>query len=103
MLIDKPGGSGLALHLIVWDLSESAAVACALTASPSQVDSVFGAVTVTLFPTVQVNLAVSVAPVPSVAVTVTGNVPALAGVARDEPRVRVDGERRPLRARWPSR
>src|SRR5215471_8028782 len=68
-LTDRPAGSPWALYVTAAP-PESVAVTFTLTGTPTQEPSAVGAVTVTLFPAVQVNVAWPVAS-PSVAVTVT--------------------------------
>src|SRR5215472_2732857 len=74
-LIFRPAGSPVAPYVSGGAAPVSVALTCTLTGIPSQDCSVAGMVTVTRPVMVQLMIALPVAPVPSVAVTVTAKVP----------------------------
>src|SRR5579862_1995530 len=88
-LMDSPAGSPVALKVRVCPEAESVAWTCRLTAVPTVQDCAPGLVTVTVLApagfTVQLNVAEPEAPVVSLAVTVTVEVPAVVGVPEISP------------------
>src|SRR5579862_3047705 len=88
-LMDSPAGSPVALNVSVCPDAESVAWICRLTAIPTVQDWAPGLVTVTVLApaafTVQLNVAEPDAPVVSLAVTVTVEVPAVVGVPEISP------------------
>src|SRR6516165_3966396 len=74
--IFSPAGSPVATYVSGGAAPVSVALTCTLTGIPSQDCSVAGMVTVTRPVMVQLMTALPTAPVPSVAVTVTGKIPA---------------------------
>src|SRR5580700_2847305 len=88
-LMDSPAGNPVALNVSVCPDAESVAWTCRLTAVPTVQDWAPGLVTVTVLApagfTVQLNVAEPDAPVVSLAVTVTVEVPAVVGVPEISP------------------